>query len=173
MTPTPLEVNQNPIAPETTIGHVHLKVADLNAIEHFYVDILGFSIMARYPEALFVAAGTYHHHLAFNTWTSKGSTPPPKGTTGLYHTAIKYPTKRALADALKRLTDAAYPLDGISDHGTQIALYLRDPEENGVELYWDRPMSAWPLASDGTIRFTNSYFDPIELLKELKRPLKC
>lgn len=144
-----------------------MKAGDLSKIKSFYVDILGFSVIARYPEALFIAAGHYHHHLAFNTWESKGGTPPPAGTTGLYHIAIKYPNRKSLADALKRLKDADYPLDGISDHGTQEALYLRDPEGNGVELYWDRPESEWPLNHDGTIRFDNSLFDLEDLLREL------
>lgn len=164
----PAEPNQNPIDPATTIGHVHMKASDLKAIERFYVDILGFSIMSRYPEALFLAAGHYHHHLAFNTWTSHGGTPPSFGTTGLYHIAIKYPTRKALADALKRLIDAEYRIDGLSDHGTQEALYLRDPEENGVELYWDRPESEWPVDAQGRIIFKNQLFDVDDLLNELK-----
>lgn len=166
-TPTPREVNPNPIDPGVTIGHVHMKAANLAAIEAFYVDILGFSVMARYPEAIFIAAGHYHHHLAFNTWQSKDGQPAPASATGLYHIAIKYPSRKALADALKRLTDANYALDGISDHGTQEALYLRDPEENGVELYWDRPESEWPLDAEGNIQFSNKFFDLTDLLAEL------
>ncbi len=145
-----------------------MRAADLEVIEKFYVDILGFSVMARYPEAIFIAAGNYHHHLAFNTWTSKNGRPAATNTTGLYHIAIKYPTKKALADALRRLKTAAYPLDGISDHGTQLALYLRDPEENGLELYWDKPESEWPLTADGTLRFENKLFDLPDLLQDLE-----
>ena len=166
--PTPLEQNPNPIDERVTIGHVHMKAGDLSKIEQFYVNILGFSVIARYPEALFIAAGHYHHHLAFNTWTSKGGAPAPMGTTGLYHIAIKYPTRASLADALRRLNDANYHIDGLSDHGTQEALYLRDPEGNGVELYWDRPESEWPLNHDGTIRFDNALFDLDDLLSELE-----
>lgn len=163
----PSEPNPNPIDEGVAIGHVHMKASDLSVIEKFYVDVLGFSVMARYPAALFIAAGDYHHHLAFNTWESKDGTPPPPHTTGLYHIAIKYPTKKTLADALKRLNGANWHIDGLSDHGTQLALYLRDPEQNGVELYWDRPKSEWPLNADGTIRFENKPFDLQELLNEL------
>lgn len=164
---TPAEPNQNPIDAGVTIGHVHLKSSDLSLAEKFYVDILGFSVMARYPNALFIAAGNYHHHLAFNTWTSEHGQPAPADATGLYHIAIKYPTRRTLADALKRLTEAGHSIDGISDHGTQEALYLRDLEGNGVELYWDRPQSEWPLDNDGRIAFSNKLFDLNELLQEL------
>lgn len=163
---TPLEPNQNPIDPGVDIGHVHMKAGDLKKIEEFYVGILGFSVMARLPEAVFIAAGNYHHHLAFNTWQSKGGEPPRVDNSGLYHIAIRYPSKAALGDALKRLNDASYPLDGLSDHGTQLSLYLRDPEENGLELYWDRPREEWPLDSEGKIQFTNEMFDLNELLKE-------
>ena len=165
--PKPLEQNANPIDDGVTIGHVHMKANNLDAIEKFYVDILGFSVMARYPSAIFIAAGGYHHHLAFNTWESKDGKPPLANNTGLYHIAIKYPTKKTLADALKRLNDAHYHIDGLSDHGTQLALYLRDPEQNGVELYWDRPRSDWSLNPDGTILFENKIFDLNELLTEL------
>lgn len=166
---TPIEKAAAPIDPGVTIGHVHMKAADLDVIEKFYVDILGFSVMARYPEAIFISAGGYHHHLAFNTWTSKGGFPAPMNTTGLYHIAIKYPTRKALADALKRLSDADYTIDGISDHGTQEAIYLRDPEENGVELYWDRPESEWPLNREGHIKFDNKFFNLSDLLSELSQ----
>lgn len=164
----PAEVNERPIDPGVTIGHVHMKAADLSVIERFYVDILGFSVMARYPQAIFIAAGSYHHHLAFNTWESHGGTPPERGMTGLYHIAIKYPTRKSLADALKRLIDADWKLDGISDHGTQEALYLRDPEENGVELYWDRPEEEWPRDTQGRLIFKNEAFDLNDLLQELQ-----
>ena len=167
--PTPQEVNPNPIDAGVTIGHVHLKSGDLSLAEKFYVDILGFSIMARYPNALFVAAGTYHHHLAFNTWTSEHGQPAPADATGLYHIAIKYPTRLALADALRRLTEAGHVIDGISDHGTQEALYLRDLESKGVELYWDRPQSEWPLDTNGHIIFKNAFFSLDNLLGELSK----
>ena len=166
--PAPLEPNKNPIDKQVTIGHVHMKAANIAAIEKFYVGILGFSVMARYPDAIFIAAGNYHHHLAFNTWVSKDGETPPIHTTGLYHIAIKYPSRKSLADALKRLIDADYKIDGVSDHGTQEALYLRDPEQNGVELYWDRPKADWPLDANGRIIFKNSLFDLNELLLELE-----
>ncbi len=168
ITPSPLEPNPHPIDPAVTIGHVHMKAADLTVIEKFYVEVLGFSVMARYPGAIFLAAGHYHHHLAFNTWESQGGAPAPRGTTGLYHIAIKYPTRKALADALKRLVDANHQLDGISDHGTQQSLYLRDPEQNGLELYVDRPESEWPLDENGAIQFKNEVFDLDALLRELE-----
>lgn len=157
--PEPLEPNANPIDGRVRIGHVHMKASDLKRIEAFYIEILGFSVMSRYPNAVFIAAGSYHHHLAFNTWTSKGGEEPDITNTGLYHIAILYPTKKSLGDALKRLTEANYPVDGISDHGTQLALYLRDPEGNGVELYWDRPESEWPLNAEGNIEFDNKLFN--------------
>lgn len=165
--PTPAEPNKNPMDPQVTIGHVHMKAADLAAIEKFYVDILGFSVIARYPDALFIAAGHYHHHLAFNTWISKHGDPAPVTATGLYHIAIKYPTRKTLADALHRLSTAGWKLDGTSDHGTQESLYLHDPEQNGVELYWDRPESEWPLDAAGRIQFTNQLLDLTDLLQEL------
>ena len=167
MQPTPSEPNKHPIDEHVVIGHVHMKAGDLKKIESFYIDILGFSVMARYPDAIFIAAGHYHHHLAFNTWSTKNGEPAPPQTTGLYHMALKYPTRKSLADALKRLMDADYPLDGISDHGTQESLYLRDPEENGIELYWDRPESEWPLDANGHVAFKNELFDLNDLLKEL------
>ena len=129
-----------PIDPGARIGHVHLKVADLERALAFYCGVLGFELTQRYGEqAAFVSAGGYHHHIGLNTWESRGGPPPPPGTTGLYHLAILYPTRAALADALRRLIAAGIPLDGASDHGVSEALYLRDPDENGVELYWDRP----------------------------------
>src|SRR5436190_21530793 len=133
------------IDPRVDIGHVHLKVADLDRAIAFYRDVLGFELMQRYgDQAAFLSAGGYHHHLGLNTWESLGGSPPPAGTTGLYHTAILYPTRRALADALRRVIEAGLPLDGASDHGVSEALYLRDPDDNGVELYWDRPQELWP-----------------------------
>lgn len=141
-----------PIDPGVTIGHVHLKVADLDRALAFYVGVLGFELTQRYgPQAAFVAAGGYHHHIGLNTWHSAGGAPPPRSATGLYHLAILYPTRAALADALRRLRAAAVPLDGASDHGVSEALYLRDPDGNGVELYWDKPADEWPRAPDGQL----------------------
>lgn len=165
--PQPSEPNPNPIDPGVTIGHVHMKTSDLSVIEKFYVAILGFSVVARYPGAIFLAAGNYHHHLAFNTWESKGGQPAPINSTGLYHIAIKYPTRKALAEALKRLNEASWPLDGLNDHGTQQALYLHDPEHNGLELYWDRPESEWPVDEAGNIKFESKSFELNSLLAEL------
>ena len=141
-----------PIDPGTRIGHVHLKVADIERSLAFYCGVLGFELMQRLgSEAAFVSAGGYHHHIGLNTWESRGGAPPARGTTGLYHFAILYSGRPALADALKRLTDANYPLDGASDHGVSEALYLRDPDGNGIELYRDRPEEEWPRASDGSV----------------------
>jgi catechol 2,3-dioxygenase len=141
-----------PIHPGVRIGHVHLKVADLARALGFYRDVLGFELTQRFGEqAAFLSAGGYHHHLGLNTWESRGGLPPAPGTTGLFHTAILYPTRALLADALRRVLAAGIPLDGASDHGVSEALYLRDPDENGVELYWDRPEEEWPRAADGTL----------------------
>src|SRR6201992_1810250 len=141
-----------PIVAGTRIGHVHLKVADLERALGLYRDVLGFEVMQRYgDQAAFISAGGYHHHIGLNTWESKGGHPPAPGTTGLFHTAILYPTRAALADALHRVLQAGIQLDGASDHGVSEALYLRDPDENGVELYWDRPEAQWPRQSDGTL----------------------
>ena len=144
------------IAPGARIGHVHLKVADLERALGFYVGVLGFTLMQRMGEAAaFISAGGYHHHIGLNTWESRGGAPPALGTTGLFHTAILYPTRANLADALRRLRAAGIPLDGASDHGVSEALYLRDPDQNGVELYWDRPETAWPRdAAGGLAMFT-------------------
>ena len=138
------------------IGHVHLKVSDLERALGFYCDVLGFELTARYgSEAAFLAAGGYHHHIGLNTWESLGGSPPPPRTTGLYHLAILYPTRAELADALERVTRAGVALDGASDHGVSEAIYLRDPDQNGVELYWDRPREEWPRSPDGgLIMFT-------------------
>lgn len=134
------------------IGHVHLKVADLDRALRFYCDVLGFQLMQRMgPGAAFVSAGGYHHHIGLNTWESLGGSPPASGTTGLYHIAILYPTRADLADGLRRVIRAGIPLDGAADHGVSEALYLRDPDDNGVELYWDRPESEWPRTADGTL----------------------
>jgi len=143
--------SSRPIDPGVAIGHVHLKVADLDRALGFYCGVLGFQVMQRLPGAAFIAAGGYHHHLGLNTWESAGGAPPPPGTTGLFHTAIRYPTRAALGDALRRVRDAGLPLDGAADHGVSEALYLRDPDENGVELYWDRPEAEWPRTPDGAL----------------------
>ena len=139
-----------PIDGAVDIGHVHLKVADVDRALAFYIGVLGFELMARYgSEAAFISAGGYHHHIGLNSWESRGGGPSPPGTTGLYHTAIRYPTRSALADALRRLVEARVPLQGASDHGVSEALYLADPDGNGVELYWDRPREDWPEPDDG------------------------
>jgi catechol 2,3-dioxygenase len=148
------------IDPRVDIGHVHLKVADLDRALSFYQGILGFEITQRMGStAAFLSAGGYHHHIGLNTWESRGGSPPPRGTTGLYHVAIRYPDRAALADALQRLEAARVPLDGASDHGVSEALYLRDPDGNGIELYWDRPRRDWPRASDGSIRMVTEPLD--------------
>jgi len=140
------------IHPGVRIGHVHLKVANLERALFFYRDVLGFELTQRYgDEAAFLSAGGYHHHIGLNTWESAGGKPPPSGSTGLYHLAIAYPTRAELADALRRLMRAAIPLDGASDHGVSEALYLRDPDGNGVELYWDRPREMWPRTLTGDL----------------------
>ncbi len=151
-------MDQPPLDPRVRIGHVHLKVADLDRALAFYCDVLGFRITQRYgPGAVFIAAGNYHHHIGLNTWQSKGGEPPAAGTTGLFHTAILFPTRAALADVLRRVMQAEIALDGASDHGVSEALYLRDPDQNGVELYWDRPEVEWPRTSDGELAmFTRS-----------------
>jgi catechol 2,3-dioxygenase len=149
-----------PIDPGVRIGHVHLKVADLDRALAFYCGVLGFELMQRYgTQAAFVSAGGYHHHIGLNTWESQGGSPPPPGTTGLYHVAILYPTRAALADALVRLAEAGIALDGASDHGVSEALYLRDPDGNGVELYWDRPQDQWPKTDDGQLKMFTQRLD--------------
>ncbi len=155
----------NPVASGTRIGHVHLKVADLDRAIGFYSGVLGFELMQKYgTQAAFLSAGGYHHHIGLNTWESKGGTPPAPGHTGLYHTAILYPTRRDLADALKRLMAANIPLDGASDHGVSQALYLRDPDGNGVELYWDRPEAEWPRDAQGNLEMVTERLDLKNLL---------
>jgi catechol 2,3-dioxygenase len=157
-----------PIHPETRIGHVHLKVADLQRALDFYCGVLGFELTQRYgSQAAFVSAGGYHHHIGLNTWESAGSSPPPAGHTGLYHLAIVYPTQAALADALRRLLRAGIQLDGASDHGVSEALYLRDPDDNGVELYWDRPREEWPRDANGNIEMYTRPLDLEDLLNTL------
>jgi catechol 2,3-dioxygenase len=154
-----------PIAPGTRIGHVHLKVADLNRALSFYVGVLGFELMQAYgDQAAFISAGGYHHHIGLNTWESKGGSPPAPGTTGLFHTAILYPSRAALADALHRLIEVGIQLDGASDHGVSEALYLRDPDQNGVELYWDRPKEEWPRNADGSLAMFTRRLDLDDLL---------
>jgi catechol 2,3-dioxygenase len=155
------------IDPRVDIGHVHLKVADLQRSLDFYCGVLGFAVTARYDDsAVFVSAGGYHHHIGLNTWESKGGSPPPPGTTGLYHVAIRYPTRAALADALRRLTAAGIRLDGASDHAVSEALYLRDPDGNGVELSWDRPREQWPVGPDGSVGLVTMPLDVRALLAE-------
>jgi catechol 2,3-dioxygenase len=151
----------------TRIGHVHLKVAELKRSLDFYCGILGFELQQMYGEqAAFISAGGYHHHIGLNTWESKGASPPPPGTTGLFHTAILFPERKDLADALKRLMTNDWPLDGASDHGVSEALYLRDPDENGVELYWDRPESLWPRDPDGKLAMFTRKLDLQDLLNQ-------
>ena len=151
----------------TRIGHVHLKVADLDRALGFYCGVLGFELIQRLGSgAAFISAGGYHHHIGLNTWDSKGGSPPPPGSTGLYHTAILYPTRPALADALHRVRTAGIALDGASDHGVSEALYLRDPDQNGVELYWDRPREQWPVGPDGKLAMFTKRLDVEGLLKQ-------
>jgi catechol 2,3-dioxygenase len=155
------------IDPGVDIGHVHLKVADLERALGFYCGVLGFELTMRYgPSAAFVSAGGYHHHIGLNTWESAGGSPPPPGTTGLYHVAILYPTRAALAGALRRVLTAGIELDGASDHGVSEALYLRDPDGNGVELYWDRPKEKWPRTPDGELAMFTRALNLDSLLAE-------
>ncbi len=163
-------VQRPTIDPRVRIGHVHLKVADLKRALDFYSGVLGFEITTTRPGTVFLSAGGYHHHLALNTWESKGGSPPPPGTTGLYHASIVYPTRRLLADALRRLIVAKIPLEGASDHGVSEALYLRDPDDNGVELYWDRPRELWPRKPDGSLQMVTEPLDLHDLLAELDKP---
>src|ERR1044071_4819227 len=164
------EKDFRPIDPRVRIGHVHLKVADLERSLAFYCGVLGFELMQRWGgQAAFISAGGYHHHLGLNTWESLGGSPPAQGTTGLYHTAILYPTRKLLADALRRLIVAKIPLEGASDHGVSEALYLRDPDDNGVELYWDRPKDKWPQKPDGSLQMFTHPLDLHDLLAELDK----
>ncbi len=158
-----------PIDAGVKIGHVHLKVADLDRALDFYTGVLGFELTQRVPGAAFMSAGGYPHHIALNTWESLGAVPPPPGTTGLYHLAILYPTRALLADALRRLMAAGIPLEGASDHGVSEALYLRDPDDNGIELYWDRPKEKWPRAPDGSLAMVTRRLDLQNLLGELDK----
>jgi catechol 2,3-dioxygenase len=159
--------NSAAIHPDVRIGHVHLKVADLERALRFYRDVLGFQITQRYGrQAVFLSAGGYHHHIGLNTWESADGSPPPAGTTGLYHVAILYPTRPLLADALRRLMAANIELDGAADHGVSEALYLRDPDGNGVELYWDRPPEEWPREASGDLAMFTRALDLAALLQE-------
>jgi catechol 2,3-dioxygenase len=154
-----------PIDPGVRIGHVHLKVADVDRALAFYCGVLGFELTQRIgQQAAFISAGGYHHHIGLNTWESRGGAPPPLGTTGLYHLAILYPKRAQLADALRRLIEANIALDGASDHGVSEALYLRDPDDNGVELYWDRPKELWPRTADGALAMFTHRLDLMGLL---------
>jgi catechol 2,3-dioxygenase len=159
--------HSTPIIGGARIGHVHLKVADLDRALGFYCGVLGFELTQRLSSgAAFISAGGYHHHIGLNTWESKGGRPPPPGATGLFHTAILYPTRAALADALQRVMSAGIALDGASDHGVSEALYLRDPDENGVELYWDRPTEQWPRKPDGSLAMFTQRLDLEDLLRQ-------
>lgn len=161
-----------PIAPGVTMGHVHLKVADLDRALAFYRGVLGFELTQRLgSQAAFVSAGGYHHHIGLNTWESAGGSPPPPGATGLYHLAILYPTRAALADALRRVLAAGIELDGAADHGVSEALYLRDPDGNGVELYWDKPKEQWPRLPDGGLAMFTHPLDLGTLIAEPPGPV--
>jgi len=155
--------------PDTRIGHIHLTVSDLERALRFYRDVLGFEVTTTHGrEAVFLSAGGYHHHIGLNTWAGRGAPRPAAGTTGLYHFAILYPDRRSLAAALKRVLEAGVPLEGAADHGVSEAVYLRDPDGNGVELYRDRPASEWPRAPDGTLAMRTEPLDLEKLLAELK-----
>jgi catechol 2,3-dioxygenase len=160
--------NNYSIPAHTKIGHVHLKVANLQRALDFYCGQLGFQLMMMYgADAAFISAGGYHHHIGLNTWYSKGSQPAPVNAPGLFHTAILYPTRRDLATIFKRLHDQGYPFTGAADHGVSEALYLNDPDGNGVELYWDRPQAAWPKKADGSLDMYTRSLNLEDLLKEL------
>ena len=156
-----------PIPAGTRIGHVHLKVSNIQRSLDFYCGVLGFELQQRYgAQAAFISAGGYHHHIGLNTWESEGGAPPPPGTTGLFHVAILYPTRADLADALKRLAAANIRLDGASDHGVSEALYLHDPDHNGIELYWDKPQAQWPRNADGSLPMVTRRLDLDDLIKQ-------
>jgi catechol 2,3-dioxygenase len=156
------------IPPKTRIGHVHLKVADLERSLSFYRDLLGFEVVSRHgKDAVFISAGGYHHHIGLNTWYSKNAAPAPQHSAGLFHVAILYPDRRDLAAILQRLLNADYPLTGASDHGVSEAIYLNDPDHNGIELYWDKPVEAWPKDPEGNIRMVTEPLDLRDLLATL------
>ncbi|HEX7653766.1 MAG TPA: VOC family protein [Verrucomicrobiae bacterium] len=157
---------KNPIHPQVRIGHVHLKVADLDRALNFYCGVLGFELQQKFgTQAAFISAGGYHHHIGLNTWESRGGSPPPAGSTGLYHTAILYPDRPQLADALRRVLQAGLEIDGAADHGVSEAIYLRDPDQNGVELYRDRPAGEWPRTPQGELAMYSRPLDLDALLK--------
>ena len=159
----------HPVHPKATIGHVHLKVSDLERAIGFYSGVLGFQITQRYgDQAVFLAAGDYHHHIGLNTWHSQGGTPPPAGHTGLFHTAFLYPDRAELADALRRVLDAGISIEGAADHGVSEAIYLSDPDGNGVELYRDRDPADWPRQEDGSLKMVNARLDLEQLLSEAR-----
>jgi catechol 2,3-dioxygenase len=169
----------HPIDPGVTIGHVHLRTADIDRVRAFYVGVLGFDVVLEARgvpgwgttgDILFLAAGGYHHHLGFNTWKSAGGPPQPDGVAGLHHVAIRYPTRRGLADALRRLQQASWPLREIADHGTHEAIYIDDPDGNDLELCWDRPMEQWPRDAQGHIAFSEGELNLDDLLAELDAP---
>jgi catechol 2,3-dioxygenase len=164
-----MSLTPNPIAAGTHIGHVHLKVSNLKRSLDFYCGVLGFELQQLYgDQAAFVSAGGYHHHIGLNTWESLGGSPPAPGTTGLFHTAILYPSRADLGDALRRLAAAKIELDGASDHGVSEALYLRDPDQNGVELYYDRPKDQWPRKPDGSLAMMTARLNLASLMDETK-----
>lgn len=164
-------MNERSIDPHVRIGHVHLKVADLDRSLKFYRDVLGFEVTQRYgPDAVFLSAGGYHHHIGLNTWESKNGSPAPRGSTGLFHFAILYPTRVALADALRRVMMAGLRLTGAADHGVSEALYLNDPDGNGVELSWDRPEAQWPRQADGSLTMVTRPLNLDDLLREREDP---
>lgn len=158
--------NRSPVPSGVRIGHVHLKVSDIDRALGFWRDVLGFDVMQRRPGAVFLSAGGYHHHIALNTWDSEGGPPPPQGTTGLYHVAILYPTRADLGRALARVRASGHRLTGASDHGVSIALYLDDPDGNGVELYWDKPREQWPVTADGHLNMGRAPVDQEALIAE-------
>jgi catechol 2,3-dioxygenase len=155
------------IHPDVRIGHIHLKVADLNRALDFYNGVLGFEVTQRFGnEVAFLSAGGYHHHIGLNTWESEGGSPPPAGSTGLYHLAVVYPTRAELANSVREILGAGIPLEGASDHGVSEAIYLRDPDGNGVELYWDRPKKEWPRTTEGQLAMFTKPLDVQALLRE-------
>jgi catechol 2,3-dioxygenase len=155
------------LPPQTRVGHVHLKVSDLDRAIGFYSGVLGFELQQRYgAQAAFLSAGGYHHHIGLNTWESLGATPPPAGHTGLYHTAFLFPDRASLGAAMKRVIEAGIPIDGAADHGVSEAIYLRDPDQNGVELYRDKPETEWPRNSEGKLAMVNARLDLKALLAE-------